>query len=126
MTQEMHSQVLTFASGQTSTVLRLGNAHSILAIRIPATGSWTNGTLTLQSAFGTAALGDQTADADIADWADVYDDANGAVSITATGGANPKMLHLSTNILLAGNFFRLVSSASENTNVVVYYRSIFG
>jgi hypothetical protein len=105
----------------------MGSALSIIAIEIPASG-WSNGTITLQSAFGVAGTHggpDQTPDASIVDWGDVYDDSDAPIAIVANDGANIKRLH-PTNLVLAGNFFRLVSSEAQTATLKIYYRSVFG
>ena len=116
MLNKIHDRTVTF-SGTTSGVLRMGNSHTLLAIRVPA--EFTDCNLTFQ----VSDADDQTADANITDWAQLYQDNGTAYTVTVDADAtNPRTILMSVNVV--GNFVRFVSSVSQTLPVVAKFRGI--
>ena len=116
MLNKIHEKTITF-SGTTSGVLRMNNPHTLLAIRVPA--GFTDCSLTFQ----VSNADDQTADASIADWAQLYLDNGSPYTVTVDADAtNPRLILLAANAF--GNFVRFVSSAPQTLSVIAYYRGI--
>lgn len=116
MLNKIYEKTVTF-SGTTSGVLRMNSPHTLLAIRVPA--GFTNCNLTFQ----VSDADDQTADASITDWAQLYKDDGSAYTVVVDADAtNPRTILMSVNVV--GNFVRFVSSASQTLSVVAQFRGI--
>ena len=115
MLNKIHEKTITF-SGTTSGVLRMNNPHTLLAIRVPA--GFTDCSLTFQ----VSNADDQTADASIADWAQLYLDGSPYTVTVDADATNPRLILLAANAF--GNFVRFVSSAPQTLSVIAYYRGI--